>query len=112
MWSSSIATSSGRTGISENSCDPRGNCDAKWRVPSVVSLPTSVIVARDHCSFGSLAASFRESMRRDAMTGTKIAFALRGTGVFRSLESRFYVEKKGNPHAGHQLDRLLNMRTG
>jgi hypothetical protein len=36
-----------------------------------------VIVSRDHGIFGWTLAFFKESMRRDAITGTRIVFALR-----------------------------------
>jgi len=54
------------------------SCGAKWMVMSsdVVLLPKSDIVERDHEAYGSAAAFFRESMRRDAMVGTKIVFTL------------------------------------
>jgi hypothetical protein len=35
-----------------------------------------VMVSRDHATFGSREAFFKESMRREAMTGTRIVFAL------------------------------------
>ena len=45
----------------------------EWRVPSPGDLPVlkSVIDGTAHV-LGSAAAFFKESMRRDAMTGTKI----------------------------------------
>ena len=63
---------------SEISCNPLDARDAEWMVPSPVSPPWLIVVmvSRDHAPFGSTAAFFRESMRRDAMTGTKIVFIL------------------------------------
>lgn len=67
-------------GIPEISCDPSSAHDAKWMVSSVVLLPESLMVLRDHGTFGSMAAFFKESMRRDAIIGTKTVFTL-GTQV-------------------------------
>jgi len=44
--------------------------------PVVLPWLMMVIVLRDHGIFGWSAAFFRESMRRDAMTGTRTEFAL------------------------------------
>ena len=47
-------------------------------IPPPVDLPwfMLVMVLRDHGIFGWAAAFFKESMRRDAMTGTRVEFAL------------------------------------
>ena len=42
----------------------------------VVPLPKLVMVERDHGAYGRAAAFFKESMRRDAMVGTRIVFTL------------------------------------
>lgn len=56
--------------------------------------PKSDIVERDHGAYGSAAAFFRESMRRDAMVGTKIVFTLGTRNQNWSFESNLGVEEK------------------
>ena len=50
-------------------------------VSSSIDIPWFIVVmvSRDHGFFGWEVAFFKESMRRDAMTGTRIVFALRVT---------------------------------
>lgn len=47
--------------------------------PSFTDLPPleMAVVSNDHTTFGLMAAFCRDSMRRDAITGTKVEFALR-----------------------------------
>ena len=56
-----------------------GSRGAKWISLSSIDLPQLglVIVSSDHTTIGPTAAFFKESMRRDAMIGTKIEFVLR-----------------------------------
>ena len=70
------------------------------------------MVSRDHNPFGSTAAFFKESMRRDAMTGTRIVFALWDTSrrQYQSLEGHFDVKEKENLHPWQESDFLLNIR--
>ena len=78
MDSSSISSSFGGAGVSEISCDLPSNGDAKLEALSSSDPPAPklVMVVRDHGPVGSSAAFFKESMRRDAMTGTKIGCTL------------------------------------
>lgn len=79
MDSSCTPSSLGKARVSEISCDTSKVREAKWIVPAHrLVLPASDIVSRDHSPAGSTAAFFRESMRRDAMTGTKTMFTLLG----------------------------------
>ena len=59
-------------------CHPLGTRDGELMIPPPVDLPwfMLVMVLRDHGIFGWAAAFFKESMRRDAMTGTRVEFAL------------------------------------
>ena len=75
-----MSSSSGAVEVREIPCDPPGGRDANWTVLSPVDPPRPVVmVPRDHAPMGSTAAFFKESMRRDAMTGTKIVFVLSAT---------------------------------
>ena len=82
--------------VPEISCDPLSVQDAKRIVPTsgVFPLPKLVIVMRDHGTAGSAAAFFKESMRRDAMTGTKTVFTLRIPSLYRSFRGCFEVREK------------------
>ena len=64
--------------VGEISSNLLGTCGVEPAVSSPVDLPrlTVDIVLKDRNPFSSTAASFKESMRRDAMTGAKIVFAL------------------------------------
>ena len=75
MATSSMSPSFGAAGAREIPCD-RG---VGSMIPPLADLPQLmlVMVLRDHGIFGWAAAFFRESMRRDAMTGTRTVFALR-----------------------------------
>ena len=69
--------------VCETSRNPLNTHDgAKWGIASSFDLAILIVVrvSRDHGSFIWAAAFFKESMRRDAMTGTKIVFALWVTG--------------------------------
>lgn len=72
MDASSISSSFGLEGVPDGSCD---TFDTKWRVPSPRDLLLAM-VARDHDSAGWTAAFFKESKRRTAMIGMKVAPAL------------------------------------
>jgi len=63
--------------VGDGSCGPH---DAKRIAPSSDDPPQFglVMVSRDHTACGWAADLFKESMRRDAMTGTKIVFAIEG----------------------------------
>jgi len=63
-----------------------GTCDAKRIVPSSAGLPeVAPMVWIDHrTTSGSTAASFNESMRREAMTGTRTVFAIGGKSSMSS----------------------------
>ena len=67
-------------------------------VPSPVGLPWPVVVmiSRDHGIVGLTVAFFKESMRRDAITGIRIVFALRATSrcQYKSHDGHFGVEEK------------------
>lgn len=78
MASSSISSSFGLVEVSAVSCSSLGTCGAKRMTLSSADLPRLelVMVSSDHTTFGPAAAFFKESMRRDAMTGTKIEFVL------------------------------------
>lgn len=61
------------------SCGALGVHDAKWIVTRSGAAPLLrelVIVERDHGVCGPAAAFFKESMRRDAIVGTRIVFTL------------------------------------
>jgi len=45
-------------------------------VPNAAAPPVSLMVLRDHDISGPVVAFFKESMRRDAMIGTRIVFTL------------------------------------
>ena len=72
------------------SCDLPETRVAKQIVPSPASsLEVALaMVSRDHTPFGSVDAFFKESMRRDAMTGTRIVFALEYTLMPTSVARR------------------------
>lgn len=74
-----MPSSFGTVEVSDGSCGPPGTHEAKRIVPLFADLPQAglVMVSRDHTSCGWAADLFKESMRRDAMTGTKMEFALR-----------------------------------
>ena len=57
-----------------------GTPNSKQAVPSSTGLPwlRSAIVKRDHDSFGSTTAFFKEIMRRDAIIGVRTVLALCG----------------------------------
>jgi hypothetical protein len=73
---SSSSTSSSFSG--DVLCDILIVCDVEWRVPSpgVLPVPKIVICVTARGSLGSTAAFFKESIRRDAMIGTKIGCIL------------------------------------
>jgi hypothetical protein len=89
--SSSMSSSSGVVGASEISCNSPDTLDAKRAVPS---QPGLVMVSSDHAPSGSTAAFFKESMRRDAMTGTKVVFTLRESW-FQCQSFKGYVGVEG-----------------
>ena len=68
------------------------------------------MVATDHAPFGSAAAFFKESMSRDAMTGTNIGCNLWDASGYQSLKGRFGTKREENSHPGHELNILLNTR--
>ena len=75
-----MSSSSGTVEVREIPCDPPGGRDANWTVLFSVDPPRPVVMAlRDHAPMGSIAAFFRESISRDAMTGMKIVFVLSAT---------------------------------
>lgn len=77
MTQSSITSSSMAAGVSRTWCLV-GTRDAKRSVPSSASLPrVTFMVRRDHgTTSGSTEAFFNESIRREAMIGTRTVFAL------------------------------------
>jgi hypothetical protein len=79
----------GEERVSEVLCDSSKARDAK-RMVSIprVALPESVIVATDHGPCGSMAAFFKESMRRDAMMGTNTMSTLWGKCHSRPMLDR------------------------
>ena len=79
MGSSSTSPSFCDTGVGGVSCGAPGTRDAKLTALFSADLPqvAFVMVLRDHTPIGPHAAFFKESMRRDAMIGRKIIFALR-----------------------------------
>ena len=93
MAPSSISSPSGAVGVSDSSCSPPGARDAKWMVLSSGGLPQPglVIVSRDHSTVGPRAAFFNDSMRREAMTGTKVVFALQNEGLNQLQLLRGYL---------------------
>jgi len=78
MDSSSIPSSSGRVRVSETSCDTSNAPDANWRPapPDDPPPPKLAMDLRDHISVDSVAASLKESMRRDVMIGSSFVCAL------------------------------------
>lgn len=68
-----------------------------------------VMVSKDHATFGSRAVFFRESIRRDAMTGTRIVFVLRSPS--RRQDQSLYIKERGNSHRGKELDFCLKVHT-
>jgi hypothetical protein len=86
-------------GTSEISRDTPNVWDGKWRLP-FPGLRTAVGVVkgnvlRGDSSVGRAAALFRESMRRAAIIGTRIAFILLNTG--RRQSPRGYDDKEKKP---------------
>jgi hypothetical protein len=64
------------------------------------------MVLRDHTAFGSADAFFKESMRRDAMTGTRTVFALEmhvNNDIGRSKAAL------ASSHPGNELNILLKI---
>jgi len=84
IGSSSISPSFGRSKVSEIWRDTSNVCSVKRVTPCscIVPLSTSDMVERDHGTVGSAAAFFRESMRRDAMIGTRVVFTLWDAGSY------------------------------
>ena len=74
---SSISPQSDVVDANEMPCDSPATGGAKRTDPFTSLQDELVMVSRDHIRFDSAAAFFRESIRRVAMTGTKIVFALR-----------------------------------
>ena len=88
-----------------------GTRDANRIVPSSADLPqvVFVMVSRDHTPSGPMAAFFKESMRREAMTGTKIVLALQSVSCRYRLLARLFGAKEGRDlHRGDELDVFLN----
>jgi len=79
---SSISSSFGAVGVGWTSCNPSGIRCAEWLTLPSAGIPRFIvaIVSRDHGLFSWTVAFFKESMRRDDMTGTKIVLALWVTG--------------------------------
>ena len=79
MATSSISPSFGATGARELLCNPLGTRGVRSMIPPLVDLPQLILamVLRDHDVFGWTVAFFKESMRRDDMTGMRTVFALR-----------------------------------
>lgn len=105
--SSSTPSSFGKGRVSNVSWDAPNTRDAKL---ICVALPESDIVSIDHGLVGSTAAFFKESMRRDAMTGTKTMFALQDEVDTSVIE--YQPSGKKDLHPGHELDFLLNTSFG
>jgi len=73
-------------------------------VSDVISIPKFDMVARVHGIAGSAAAFFKESMRRDAIIGTKTVFTLWDPGLYRSPNQR---RRKKDLHSGEDLNFVL-----
>jgi len=69
-------SSFGATEVSEISRNLSGTRDVRVLSPLDLSRLRLVMVSRDHSTLGPSAAFFKESIRRVAITGTKIVFAL------------------------------------
>jgi len=82
-------------------------------LPSPASLPElgSFMVSRDHCPFGSAAAFFKESMRRDAMTEIIIVFALWNQSFYLGHSKVASTTRRENLHSRQEPNFLLNICT-
>jgi hypothetical protein len=69
------------------------------------------MVATDHAPLGSAAAFFKDSMSRDAMSGTNIGCILWDASEYQSLKGRLGTRREENLHPGHELNILLSART-
>jgi len=67
------------------------------------------MVERDHSSVVSLAAFFKESMRRDAMIGRNAACDLWDPSWYQSLRGCFCFKEGEDLHPRQELDLRLNM---
>lgn len=102
MVSSSIPSSL----CAEDSCNLLGGGGAGCAAPPRAGLPEPelVMVSNDHATLGSTVAFFKESMRREAMIGTRIVFALRNVSQcgYQPLEHRFGIKEGGDLHCGKE----------
>jgi hypothetical protein len=89
-----------------------GSRGAEWMVPPIAD-PSELgldMVSIDHGIFGSRDAFFKESIRRDAIIGTRTVFALRNPSRCQHqwLEGRLEIKERDDLHRRQELSYLLN----